>query len=206
MMPTGYGRVTYEVLSRLHRDGYQVHCLGRGYDGWPYSRECYPYSILPTGQEFWGSQSLGKAIEHVKPDFLVALGDLWMIRWIKTVKQRNGTFVVAYIPIDGGPLPVSAREEYKQFDKVVTASQFGREQLAALIPGSAVDVIHHGVDADVFRPLTHAPLLKQRDKLEGKFVVGCVARNQMRKQFPCLFEAFTRFHAEHRDSVLYLHT
>jgi hypothetical protein len=34
--PSGYGRVTHEILSRLRMRGYNVTCLGVAFDGWPY--------------------------------------------------------------------------------------------------------------------------------------------------------------------------
>jgi len=49
-LPSGYGRVTHEVLSRLRARGHAVCCLGIVYDGWPYDRGsfCLIKNCTPT--------------------------------------------------------------------------------------------------------------------------------------------------------------
>lgn len=206
LLCTGYARVTHKLLLGLKNKGYEVTCIGRGYGGWPYDNHRYPYRILPSGEDYFGSKILSDALDLVRPDCFVALGDLWMLRWIKDINSEHSFSKIAYIPIDGGPLPPSSRGDYKHFDLLTTASQFGARQLLELLPTSRVEVVYHGVDPSIFRPLSQRDSLKQRYGLDGRFVVGCVARNQIRKQFPTLFKAFARFHSKCPKSILFLHT
>ena len=62
------------------------------------------------------------------------------------------------------------------------------------------------MDTNVFQPLTDKEAHKALHGLGGKFVVGCVARNQPRKHYPILIEAFSQFCRDKDDAVLYLHT
>jgi glycosyltransferase involved in cell wall biosynthesis len=67
-------------------------------------------------------------------------------------------------------------------------------------------MIYHGVDRRVFRPLPDREEVRRRHRLDGKFVVGCVARNQPRKMLPTLLAGFARFARDRHDAMLYLHT
>lgn len=66
-------------------------------------------------------------------------------------------------------------------------------------------VVPLGVDARVFCPLPDRLGLRAAAGLEGRFVVGCVARNLFRKQIPILLRAFARFAQDRADAFLYLH-
>jgi glycosyltransferase involved in cell wall biosynthesis len=61
------------------------------------------------------------------------------------------------------------------------------------------------VDTEVFRPLPERERLKSHKRFQGKFVVGCVARNQPRKNIPALVKAFARLSERIEDLHLYLH-
>jgi len=63
-----------------------------------------------------------------------------------------------------------------------------------------------GVDEERFHPLPERDQLRREAGLAGRFVVGCVARNQFRKQLPILMKAFARFAGDHPEGMLYLHT
>ena len=48
--------------------------------------------------------------------------------------------------------------------------------------------------------------MKAHPRFAGRFVVGCVARNQTRKNLPALVDAFTRLSKRYPDLHLYLHS
>jgi glycosyltransferase involved in cell wall biosynthesis len=200
---TGFGTVTREVLRRLAaRDHYEVACVAWGYEGWPYERHDIPYDLYPSVSPNLGRDTLPKALDHFKPDILVTLGDIWMVEWISELADRNGCRFFPYFPIDGAPLYPPWRAFVQSADVPITCSRFAQRLVECAIPGIRVEMIYHGVDTEIFRPLERA----RPAPLEGKFIVGCTARNQPRKNLPSLIKAFARFSHDKDDAVLYLHS
>lgn len=200
---TGFATVTREVLGRLAATGrYDVACLGWGYDGWPYDRTVMPYDIYPSGVSKLGRDTLVRALREFRPDVLVTLGDAWMVDWVVDVEERRTCRFLPYVPIDGAPLYRPWGRLFEDADAVVACSEFGQGLLQEAFPSVRVELIHHGVDTTVFRPLAAA----RPPALADRFVVGCTARNQPRKNLPILLKAFARFCHDHDDAVLYLHT
>ena len=72
-------------------------------------------------------------------------------------------------------------------------------------------VIYHGVNTDVFKPIKQVESDKFRKELfQGKvkpetFLVTAVARNQQRKDLPRTMKIFKEFQKRRPDSFLYLH-
>lgn len=200
---TGFGTVTREVLRRIAALGrYEVGCVGWGYDGWPYDRAEIPYDLYPSNPSTMGRDTLPRVLERFRPDVLVTLGDVWMVEWIAEIADRRGCRFLPYFPIDGGPLYPPWRAFMEAMDGRVTCSRFAQRLVEDAMPGIGVDMIYHGVDTGVFRPLDRP----RPAELEGRFVVGCTARNQPRKNLPVLIEAFARFSEDKDDAILYLHS
>lgn len=204
---TGFGTVTREVLGRLlERPGYEVASIGWGYDGWPYDRREIPYDIYPCSGDTFGRATAPRALAEFQPDVFVAFGDLWMTRWTRDLHSRGRFRKILYFPIDGEPFPRSLRPVVADADLAVAYSRYGQRVAQEACPDSTIHMIYHGVDLDTFRPLPDKEESKRQYGLGGKFVVGCVARNQPRKNFPLLVEAFARFSQGKDDAWLYLHT
>jgi len=203
--PTGLGRVTREVLTRLSAKGYAVTCLSFLYDGWPYDTDFVPFPVLPA-PPIPTVDCVTRAMDLCNPDVIISFGDLWMMPWVTEQKRKGAPKIIGYITIDGGPIPPSRKAELEAFDTLVAPTNFGKRQLEDLLPQNKIQMIYHGVDTSVFRPLNKKALLRKKFGIGEEFVVGCVARNQMRKYFPALLEAFAKFHRLHPESILYLHT
>ena len=200
---TGFGRVTREILTRLMATGaFDVACLGWGYEGWPYPRDEIPFDVYPSRPGSVGRDTLPSALEEFQPDVLITLGDIWMVEWIKDLPSRPPK-VVAYVPIDGEPFYPPWVHFARWVDVLVTCSGFGERTIRQAIPEFQPRMIPHGADCEAFRPLPHRA---RPSLLSDRFVVGCVARNQPRKNLPALIEAFAKFSVNHPESLLYLHS
>jgi glycosyltransferase involved in cell wall biosynthesis len=203
VLRTGFATVTREILRRLSAiDGYEVACLGWGYDGWPVDRADIPYPVYPSGNSILGRDTLGRVITEFEPDVLVTLGDIWMVDWITQITERRGCRFLSYFPIDGAPLYQPWLGFLEALDGRIACSRFGQDLVKQALPSVATDLIYHGVDTSIFRPLPPARPVE----LQDRFIVGCTARNQPRKNLPVLIEAFARFCADKDDAVLYLHS
>lgn len=206
LLGTGFGRVTREVTTRLARvPGLEVACLGWGYDGWPYDRARFPLAIYPSGGPTAGPENFQRVVAEFQPQVVITLGEIWMIEWLATHRARVRFKWIAYVPIDGGPFYPPWAAVLKDVDELVAMSHFGRRVLQAGLPSRRVPVIYHGVDPAVFRPLPEREQLKAHERLRGKFVIGCVARNQPRKNIPALVQAFAALSRRLDDIHLLLH-
>jgi glycosyltransferase involved in cell wall biosynthesis len=145
-------------------------------------------------------------VKEFKPDLLVTLGELRMIEWLAPHPLRAGIPWVAYVPVDGEPFYPPWRGLFEGMQEIVAMSDFGRRVLESGLEGRRVHRILHGVDRAVFRPLPDRARIKAHPRFLGKFVVGCVARNQTRKNLPALVQAFALLAPRYPDLHLYLHS
>jgi len=206
LLGTGFGRVTREVTSRLARlPDLEVACLGWGYDGWPYDRDRFPAVIYPSRGASHGHENFERAVLEFKPDVVITLAEIWMIDWLPSHPVRPRFKWIAYFPLDGGPFYPPWESILKNADEVVAMSEFGREIFQSGVPSKRIQRIYLGVDPEVFRPLPERERLKTHERFRGKFVVGCVARNQPRKNVPALVKAFAQLCQRRDDLHLYLH-
>ena len=200
---TGFGRVTRELLLRLAPD-HEVASLGWRYDGWPYDHAAVPWPIYPSQPQSLGQDSAERALGEFSPDLLVGFGDPWMLEWLCQIPRDNRFLLLLYFPLDGFPLHPAWARAIAEADVAVACSEFARMVVREASPEIPVRVILLGVDTEVFRPLDSEEV-RARHGLTGRFVVGCVARNQPRKNYPILIQAFAKFAEERPDAFLYLH-
>src|SRR3989442_8283980 len=107
-----------------------------------------------------------------------------MLDWLHTTPIGGELKWIVYFQMDGGPFYPPWEPMLKDVDELVTMSEFGRGVFQEGLPSRRIHVIYHGVDTSVFRPLPDRARLKTHERFQGKFVIGCVARNQPRKNIP----------------------
>jgi len=206
LLATGFGRVTRELTTRLAREpGIELACLAWGYEGWPYSREQLPFALYPSNVATNGQDNFGSVIDEFRPDIVITLGEIWALEWLHVHPARPRFKWVGYFPLDGGPFYPPWERVLKDVDELVAMSEFGRQVFRDGLRSRTVHVIPHGVNADVFRPLPERDRLKSHQRFDGKFVIGCVARNQSRKQIPALVQAAALLRQKIENIHLYLH-
>ncbi len=203
---SGLARVSREILTRVAQAGtFEVACYACFDETVPEDLRELPFRVIP-GDHSYGRETLPEILQEVKPDVLVTCGDLWMMEWLAVWPEKEGVQWVAYCMPDGRGLPEVWRWVLSRADRTVVCSKFGFTLLGAALFRGQIHFIPFGVDPDVFRPLEHRDRLRADAELEDKFVVGCVARNQFRKQIPLLVRAFARFASQRDNALLYLHT
>lgn len=146
--------------------------------------------------------------KEFEPDVVYATGEPGSISAIVQVVPSRIPFV-AYVPIEGEPIINSSWRSILSGIDFFTCSEYGAKQVKSSI-NKDVDFVYHGVDTDVFHPLSEAERGQYRERLgwSDKFVVVCVAQNVRRKQLTRLIEAMSILKNQYhqRDMVLYLHT
>ena len=196
---TGYGRVVRGLAGSLQAAGNQIVCLGIGNN--PTSK-LLPYPVI-EGKGI-SAEAIAETIRSHRVDVLLTIGDPWMFEAVSMMPERRGILWMAYYPIDGYPLPVNWKHWAMAVDVPVVFSKFARDVVQAAT-GKAPELIYHGVNTKTFSTVDREKA-KELAHVAGHFVVGTVARNQMRKNIPALIKAFARFAKGKDDALLYLHT
>src|SRR5262249_2099128 len=147
-----------------------------------YDRRQFPFAIYPSSRGGGhGSENFEHVVHEFKPHVVVTLGEIWMLEWLRTHPVRPKFKWIGYFPLDGHPFYPPWEPMLKDVDELVTLSQFGRDVIQEGLPSRRVHMIYHGVDTARFFPHPDRSRLKSHHRLRNKFVVGCVARNQPRK-------------------------
>ncbi len=197
---TGFGRVGKEIWSYLSSTGkYEVVSIGWFHQD---NQREVPYPVVSTKRSEKGTitqedkyahHTFPEMLEKFKPDLVWSLGDMWMIDHIKNSKARDTFEWVGYFPIDGEPVPTKWGEIVEGMDYAVAYGRYGLEVIKQRAPKANLSYIYHGVNTDLFKPFpdeAREDFKKQLLGVEGKTVIGIVARNQPRKAFDCLFKAY----------------
>lgn len=213
-VPTGFARVVEGIFKPLAAS-YEIHQLGTNYRGDPHA---YEWKVYPaeTGGDRWGANRIAALVERIRPALVFVVNDIWVQHaYVKELARvSDAPPVVLYCPVDGGPIGAENVEPLAGVARCVAYTEFGREQLEAAVREQrakdssfdfpAVEVIPHGVDTDIFRPLEAAegatPRVHARQLLfpgvpgiEGRFIVLNANRNQPRKRIDTTIRAFALF-------------
>lgn len=212
---TGYGTISRNVLNNLSDKNWDCYQLGHNYLGQTLSPPIkfedgseVNYKLIGTGMEQYCKDLIMPKLRELKPQIFGILLDTFMLYpWFMELDLAPAkTFF--YFPSDGGgQLPQGCENVLRKVDVPIAMAKFGQKQAKELY-GIDCEYIPHGVDTKVFYPLTEEEKNNNRLKwgLQGKFVVGTVARNQGRKMLDRTIKAFKEFCKDKPDVILLMHT
>jgi glycosyltransferase involved in cell wall biosynthesis len=184
--------------------------LGINYRGDPHA---YPYPIYPasTGGDAWGIRRLPDLCQRLAPHVLLIQNDPWNLARMFEQMELTNLPVVAYMPVDS---PNLAPKFSRPLDKLACAiwyTQFGLEEARKGGHTGPSEVIHLGVDLDIYHPMDRAEARRQlrleQHIPEGAYVVGNVNRNHLRKRLDLTIACFAEWvkRYKHEDAYLHLH-
>ena len=215
-IPTGMGRVHREIALGLQKMGHEVTSLGWFTPLWLDNK--LPIKMHRTSKQYYGQDILDSVIMEDKPDLVITIGDMWMVRYItnaKICKSRMLFQWLGYIPIDGSAydqgIPSGWISVIKNMDYKVAYTEFGKKTILKSIPElkDELKVIPHGVDTKIYQSIPQEQIkgIKKNLGVDGKFIFLVVARNQPRKNIPEIMKAFKKFKAKYKaeDCLLWLH-
>lgn len=207
LMTTGFGRVNRLATEAFLREGWTVASVTN------LQTEEKPTDLpirqyVPERTDGMGLRKALEAIEDFAPDVIYATGDPGSVAAFSLVIPARIP-VFFYVPIEGEPIVLPEWQQLLRTVPFMTCSNYGVE-VARRDLQREVEMVYHGVDREVFRPLTAERRAEVREMFgwTDKFVVMTVAANVRRKQHPRLFEAMAilRDKFKQRDMVLYDHT
>tara|TARA_R100000008_G_scaffold79592_1_gene61389 strand:+ start:5702 stop:7381 length:1680 start_codon:yes stop_codon:yes gene_type:complete len=229
---TGYATYTREILNYLHStDKYVIAEMSSygerndpraanipwGYYGVVPNQSCEPKASEEELQAYQsnGSAQFGEWIfEHVcldfMPDIVCDIRDFWMLEFAERSPYRD-YFKWAVMPtVDARPQARQWVATYQSADACLTYSDWAGEVLKDQSGGkinylgSAPPSAH-----PAYQPVEDKALHKKSLGIDPEYkILGTVMRNQRRKLYPDLFEAFKKFldQSEDKKYYLYCHT
>jgi glycosyltransferase involved in cell wall biosynthesis len=169
-------------------------------------------------QDHYGFDSAYFVIQHFRPDIVMPINDIWGLYNINHLKNRHCFKFVPYLAIDSDCLfpalvPPESRPGLPAIDsirtigsanKVVVFTNWAKEVInktCRIVTGgkelSNIEVIPHGVDSNVWKPLDPETKKLAREKYFGfgdnVFLIGVVARNQPRKRLDGILMMMKKF-------------
>lgn len=234
-LATGFSTYWNEVIKRIHATGrFEVAELGsyasvddprckqvpwRFYPVIPSRDDQEAMRIYHSNQtNQFGEAVFADVCLDFKPDIVTTITDWWMQEHLFRSPLRKNYRILSMPTIDGEPQRDIWLDTYKQCDGVLTYSDYGMDLLKKTgRPGTKLlTVASPGADLDVFKPVPDKREHKKKLGIDPNTnIIGTVMRNQARKLYYDLIEAFSMWVHKaktkgHLDLVkktfLYLHT
>lgn len=205
-VPTGYGRIAAAVGRHLTARGHEVAGACIQYDGLLPARTGVPFFVgALTNVDH--AQALTGIWSAFQPDLVLSVQDF---PYHEMARHATGidwsvTAHVAITPVDGVPIYQRWLQTVDEFDGFMTISEFGVQAFREA--GKRVALCPPGVDTSEFHRLPDEQRVKIREALNipaDAFVVGVMAMNQGRKDFPSMIKAFRDAFVDVPEAYLYL--
>ena len=231
---SGFGTYTYEVMRRLAATGkYELAELssygfvndprdhvanwivyanaireGDSRMGW--------YNSKHTNQ--WGEWRMERVCLDFKPDIVWDIRDPWMLEWEKDCAFRKFFHWVIMPTVDSAPQQESWLDTFKSADGVFTYSDWSLDVLRKEGNGKINTKCSAppGTSLEIFHPISNKAEHKAKMGLSPEMnIIGTVMRNQRRKLYPDILDAFRIFiekchekglHDLANNTYLFMHT
>jgi glycosyltransferase involved in cell wall biosynthesis len=202
------GSKILEALSKKH----EVHACLWSYNGTdpiigaPY--KCYPLSMI----DYWGVQLIPRYLDRIRPDAVFTYGDPHFMNErghniLHEAKIRELP-VAAYLAIDSENHTLEVKHVLDQIDYPVFFTNWAREIIAGEFPETApkLRTIYHGVKPMKVVDDDKKLEFKSLNGFQGRYIVGSVFRNCIRKHPERLMRAFRKVLEQIPNAMLLLHT
>lgn len=207
LVKTGFGRVNQRAMKAFLEAGMEFATVAN-LQQQEMPTELPVRQYVPERSDGMGLRRSLEAIEDFQPDVIYATGDPGSVAsFALVIPARIPVFF--YVPIEGEPIILPEWQQLLRTVPFMTCSNYGVEVVRRDLHRE-VEMAYHGVDRDVYKPLTpeRREQVRQMVGWTDRFVVMTVATNVERKQHPRLFEAIAllKNKFKQRDIILYDHT
>lgn len=229
---SGYANYSREILTRLHNSGkFEVAELA-GYGKmtdprvksvpWKFyanqpeddePQEIRNFYKSKVSHEF-GEWRFDKTLLDFRPKVVASIRDPWMDSFIQNSHLRRYYSAIMMPTADSVYLQPDWLNTYSKIDGILTYTEWSKKLLDEESGGkiNTLGAAPYGIDYDAFSPPENKAAHKERFGISGDSIIfGTVMRNQKRKLFPDLIQAFANAIDKMPESVakrcyLYLHT
>jgi len=213
-VPTGFARVNQSIIDNLG-DEYDIHHLAVNYSGdpHPHRQQMYPASARDP-RDLWGFTRLQDFVDK-GIDLIFILNDVWVIdnylHYIKETFKDKIPPIVVYYPVDSQNYDEDYFKHFDIVDVPVCYTNFGLNVSMAANPRDDYKVIPHGVNTDIFYPITEYSkadvkrMVFDNEEAGEHFIVLNANRNQPRKRIDIAVAGFALFAKDKPDTVRYYH-
>ncbi len=222
---TGFSTYAFGLLTKLHKNP-NFECAELGYGTelipetpWKYFSN-HPQSpeeqkVFESNMENkFGAFKFNEVCLTFQPHIVISITDYWMCSWINDSPYRKYFKYIQKAVIDSEPLVEVWINQLQNADLVMPYTNFAKTTMEEQ-SGNLINIYHTpcgaGVDTETFKPMDKIEARKIMGIDEDIFLVGMSSRNQHRKLYPNLFQAFRKFLDEsdsvtRKRSFLYIHT
>jgi glycosyltransferase involved in cell wall biosynthesis len=206
---TGFGRVAQYLLPAL-AEQHEVHALAVNWHGDPneMQQHCRMYPAMAYGSDPFGTHRIADLVQTIKPDLVFILNDIWvaigLVEAIQPMKESLGFQTFVYTPIDSYGLFSELLPAIDKWDKLVTYTEFAKQEIELIGYKKPIDVIGHGTDFSKFFPMNQQECRKELGVPQDTFIVFNGNRNQPRKRIDLTIKGFIKFAKNKPDARLWL--
>jgi glycosyltransferase involved in cell wall biosynthesis len=168
---SGYGKGTKEICTRLPKYGFQP-IISAYYGADPSGIPPYKIPVLPSNNDNFGIASAAEYCKQYSIDVGILFSDWWAFPDFPKIIP-NATL---YGPMDSVNYPEEIIEFTRKYHKIIAICNWQQKCLGDL--GIASDVIYHGVNTSIYRPMDKKQARKTIGVFEDDaFIFGTIAAN-----------------------------
>lgn len=214
-IPSGVGHMSNLIATHLVKKGFQVVQMGGAVKHPSYDVQTINnIKVIPV-DVYGNPDQLRSIMQMESPDIMMLFTDPRYFEWVWNMEDeiRNKMPIFYYHVWDDDPVPLYNEKWYKSCDFIACISKLTYNIVNHFnVPCSYVP---HGVDTEIFKPLTDLELIKstknrilknQYDWDDDTFIVFWNNRNIRRKIPQDVMKAFNIFNKEVNNSILVMHT
>lgn len=212
-MSSGCAQIWDNLLPRLVKSmpNYGFYCVGWQNHDRPH-KTAEGYVMLPCDPRSpYSYHNVFSNLMAYKPEFFITTADigtqLGYADFVSAAKKAGwkGKWI-AYSYIDTHDWERLFWDKILSFPDVNLVMADHGKKMFELHKVPNLEVIKAGVDRNIYKSLSNREELRVKYKLNDKFVIGFVGRNQRRKCLPNLMKAFAQFSKGKQDVCLLMHT
>lgn len=202
---SGFGEYSRQLSKRLAPvydlavlESYGIPFSGQSHEGYRYYPNALPRSHpdyeqydKELGNQF-GMFNFERVLLDFNPDVVLDFRDPQMTRFMITSPLRRFYKLILSPTVDSSPQLLSFLDWFEQADLILTYSDFGMETLKKEIGNNArlFKPAYMGINHDIFKPLNKDQIRTKYGIPNDWLICTFVGRNQRRKLFLDLIDAF----------------
>jgi glycosyltransferase involved in cell wall biosynthesis len=203
LVPSGYATVLQSLLPFLE-DRFEIHVFARSYGG-PARVDGWTLHPNVVAGDVWGVEQVPMLLDRIRPDLVWVIYDA--VLYLVHHQALAGWPTVLYCPIDGANPEPETIARLAPLAQLVLFTDTARVAVqATACPPPHIEVIPHGVDSAIYKPLDDRRALRSELLgIDAGFVVLNANRNNHRKRPDLTIAGFARFAQTRHDTFLCLH-